>query len=467
MKKLKVKKVSVGVYIASFMVIASAVTIAIMIFLAELGFLNLRKIHLIVQTETLSKVYDGEALVGENYEIIYGKLAIGHSIEILSKSKQTEIGECINHLEFFIKDTSGSDVSELYDIEQRSGTLKVALRDVSIRLASVQKVYDGEPLSSEEWSVVSVNGFAEGHTPHIYSSPEITKVGKISNNGVVKILDEDGMDVTSQYSLTIEPGTLEVKPRPITITTDSSSKVYDGIALTDDGWHLSYGELCTDHQLNVNCTSQLIEVGQTDNKATVAVYDSLGANMTDQYQITVDTGTLSVMSQTIYIATGSAEKIYDGTPIQEDTWQITSGTLNPGETIEMIGGAEYTDVGTIPNTLRFVIRDATGKDITERYEIKQIPGTLTIKPRKISVMTGSASKKYDGHPLYTDQWTLISGNLCNGHALTVVGTRRTNVGTSENVLVSYAIYQVLNGLKTDVTDCYQITFSYGLLTVEP
>ena len=91
MKKLQVKKVSVGVYIASFMVIASAVTIAIMIFLAELGFLNLRKIHLIVQTETLSKVYDGEALVGENYEIIYGKLAIGHSIEILSKSEQTEI----------------------------------------------------------------------------------------------------------------------------------------------------------------------------------------------------------------------------------------------------------------------------------------------------------------------------------------------------------------------------------------
>lgn len=466
-KKLHVKKMNVGVYVAAFLVIASAMMMAIMISMAEFGFLNIRKVKLIVQTETLSKVYDGEPLVGENYEIIYGKLAAGHSIKILSTSKQTEIGECVNHLEFMIRDTSGSDVTKQYEIEQRAGTLKVAMRDVAVRLASTKKVYDGTPLSDSGWTVVSPSGFAEGHTAHVYAAPEITDVGVIPNNGTVKVLDKDGRDVTSQYSLTVEEGTLEVTARPITITTDSSSKIYDGLPLSDDGWYLSMGELSPEHQLTVHCTAQITEVGEIANKATVAVYDALGINMTDQYEITVDTGTLNVMAQTLYITTGSAEKLYDGTPISSNSWQITSGALNAGDTIEYAGGVELNDVGTISNTLTFVIRDPSGKDITERYEIHQVTGSLTVKPRKISVMTGSAQKKYDGQPLSTDRWTMISGSLCNDHSLTVVGTRRTNVGVSENVLVSYAVYQTRNGVKTDVTDCYQITFSYGTLTVDP
>ena len=78
-----------------------------------------------------------------------------------------------------------------------------------------------------------------------------------------------------------------------------------------------------------------------------------------------------------------------------------------------------------------------------------------------------AQKKYDGTALYSDTFKLISGSLCSGHTLSVVGARRVAVGISENVPISYAIYQEKNGVRSDVTDCYQITFSYGTLTVKP
>lgn len=467
MEKLRLKKMNVGVYIATFMVIASALMLAVMIGLAEFGLLQLRTVKLIVATETLSKVYDGEPLVGENYEIIHGRLTPGHSIKVLSKSSQTEIGECVNHLEFIIRDTSGSDVTDQYDIEQRSGTLKVALREIDIRLASVSKIYDGTPLSSAEYKITSPQGLPEGHSVYVYAAPEITDVGMVKNNGSVKILDENWIDVTSRYSLNVEEGTLEIKPRPITISTDSASKIYDGLALSDDGWHVSAGGLSEGHQLNVNCISELTEVGESKNDAIIAIYDELGADMTSQYQVTLDAGTLRVNAQNLYITTGSSKKVFDGVPLRDDTWQITSGNLNPGETIEMIGCSELNDVGTIQNLLKFVIRNAEGKDITDRYAITQIPGNLTVQPRKISIMTASAKKKYDGRPLYSNQYTLISGSLPSGHSLSVVGTRRTNIGISDNMPVSFAVYHTQNGVQNDVTDCYQITFSYGTLTVEP
>jgi hypothetical protein len=178
-------------------------------------------------------------------------------------------------------------------------------------------------------------------------------------------------------------------------------------------------------------------------------------------------GQLTVTKQSLYITTSSAEKIYDGTALKSEGWELTSGELAPGDKIEVAGCTEIYDVGSMRNSLTFVIRDALGKDVTSRYEINQTMGSLTLKPRKISISTGSAQKKYDGTALYSDQWKLISGSLCAGHTLTVTGVRRTEVGTSENVLISYAIYYDVNGSRTDVTDCYQITFSYGKITVKP
>ena len=466
MKKLRLKKMNAGVYIAAFMVIAASILLTVMIGMIEVGFLHPRKTKLIIQTETLMKVYDGTPLVGEKYEIIYGRLSRGHSVRVLSQSSQTEIGESVNHIELMIRDTSGSDVTELYDIEQRSGKLTVTMRAVSVRLGSAKKTYDGTPLSNPTWELSGPNGFAEGHNLYMYSNPEITDVGKIANDASVKVLDEAGNDVTQQYSLIVEPGTLEIAPRAITITTESASKLYDGMPLAEDDWRLSAGTVASNHELRVHCVEQLTEVGTLDNNADVFVYDTAGVDVSSQYQITVRPGKLSVSPRSLYITTGSAKRSYDGTPLVNDTWTITSGALNSGETISLVGVTEVTEIGKTPNQLTFVIRDASGRDITDRYDIRFTYGTLTVDPRKITIMTGSAQKTYDGLPLTSDAWTLINGSLCTGHTLSIVGSSRTLKGMSENSLISYAIYQDVNGVKVDVTDCYQLTYSCGTLTVK-
>ena len=465
MKKLTIKNTKPGLYISSFLVIASALMMAVMVAMTAFGLLQTRKIKLIVQTETISKVYDGVPLTGENYNLIYGKLALGHTITVLSRTTQADIGQVENRMEFVITDVNGTDVTEGYDIEQRCGTLTVANREVVVRMNSAKKTYDGTPLTETSWKVVSEQTFAPGHTLQVYSSPEITEVGVTPNAAAVRVVDEGGNDVTGQYILTVEDGELEILPRPLTITTGSASKLYDGTPLSHEEWRLSMGDVLEGHTMTVRCVAQITDVGTKGNTADVTIRDSRGVNMTAQYAITVREGELTVNPKTLYITTGNAQKVYDGTPFRDDSWMLMAGELDSGDIITAVGSTEMTDVGHTPNVVTFVIRDATGRDVTFRYDIKLTTGTLTVEPRKITVRTGSARKKYDGTPLVSDTWELVGGTLCIGHSMTVVGSTRTEIGTSDNMMVSYSIYRIENGQRIDITECYQVTYSCGTLTV--
>ncbi len=466
-KKLQVKKMNWGVYVAACVLIASSLMIALIIGLAEFGFVNIRAIDLIIETESAAKIYDGKPLIGGAYKLVHGNLEPGHTLKVTSQSSQTEVGNSLNVMKFVIYDSSGSDVTDQYNIKQQYGTLTVSLREVSLRTHSAAKVYDGSPLSDPEIDVIGARKLALNHTAYIVSPLEITDVGEIANNGKIKVFDENGLDVTSQYVLNVEEGTLRVDPKQITIKTGAASKVYDGTPLVNGNWEIISGSLLPGHKIEAHCIGSITEAGEAENEASVNIFDSYGIDVTKQYRINMNLGKLTVTRRNLYITTSSSEKIYDGTALKSEAWEITSGTLEPGDKIEVVGCTEIYEVGAIRNGLTFVVRDALGRDVTSRYEINQSMGWLTLKPRKISISTGSAQKKYDGTPLYSDQWKLISGSLCADHSLTVTGVRRTAIGTSENVLISYAIYQDRNGVRTDVTDCYQITFSYGKITVKP
>lgn len=467
MKKLTIKNTKPGLYISAFLCIASALLMAVMIGMSAFGLTQTRRVKLIVQTETVAKVYDGEPLMGPNFNLIYGRPAMGHTMKVLSYAKQDGIGQIENRIEFIIVDMNGTDVTNVYDIEQRCGTLTVANREVVVRMNSAKKTYDGTPLSDSGWRVVSEQRFAEGHTLQVYSSPEITEVGTVANAAAVRVVDEQGNDVSDQYILSVEDGELEITPRPLTVVTGTASKLYDGTPLLHDEWRLSSGDVLEGHTLHVSCVSQITEVGTKGNDADVTVRDARGVNVTAQYDVQLTPGELTVEPIPLYVHTADASRVYDGTSFSDATWRLTAGELNSGDIISVISSAEIVDVGQIPNRLAFIIRDETGRDVTSRYAISQTLGTLRIEPRRLVVRTGTARKPFDGSPLTADHWDLMSGSLCIGHTMTVVGSARTEIGTSDNMMQGYSIYRTEGGRLVDVTNCYQVTFACGTLTVTP
>ena len=68
----------------------------------------------------------------------------------------------------------------------------------------------------------------------------------------------------------------------------------------------------------------------------------------------VVTGVISLGRNEITIHTGSAEALYDGTPLTNHTWNYT-GKLKDGHTIEVEFVSRQTDVGESKNTVNLKV----------------------------------------------------------------------------------------------------------------
>ena len=91
-------------------------------------------------------------------------------------------------------------------------------------------------------------------------------------------------------------GELKITKAPLTITADSNRKVYDGTALTDNGWQdtAPVGLKGTDAVESVTVTGTQTLVGSSDNVATAAVVKNGETDVTANYEITYVKGTLTV-----------------------------------------------------------------------------------------------------------------------------------------------------------------------------
>ena len=112
----------------------------------------------------------------------------------------------------------------------------------------------------------------------------------------------------------------------------------------------------------------------------VAVYDSSGRNVTDQFYIDYDmTNALMVSRRTITVASMSETKLYDGAPLMNGTYWIASGSLVEGHTLSANVTGCITDVGTANNTISSVtIRNENGVVVTDNYLIRLSFGKLTV-----------------------------------------------------------------------------------------
>ena len=208
------------------------------------------------------------------------------------------------------------------------------------------------------------------------------------------------------------------------------------------------------------------EVGKIENIPQVTGVNKDGTDVTQNYEFAFLAGTLEVKPIAITIKTGSAMKIYDGTPISNTKWSVSGGGLIKGDSISVVSYPSLQNVGIISNDIVFSVKDSKGVDVTSRYKITCIEGNLSVQPRPISVLTSSARKSYDGEPLMANDYRIVDGSLCTGHKATFVGSQQTEIGYTQNIPTRFEIYSAgANGVKVDESLNYLITYTYGTLTV--
>ncbi|MCR3921426.1 MAG: InlB B-repeat-containing protein [Firmicutes bacterium] len=269
------------------------------------------------------------------------------------------------------------------------------------------------------------------------------------------------------YTTIEDSRTVTVIPRPITIAAGSNSKTYDGTTLAFDGYSVNDGTLAFGDSIStVTMTSEstIIDYGTTDNVIDTIVIKNGTADVTSNYDLTTQAGTLTINKRAITITADSNEKVYDQTALTDSGYSITSGMLVAGDTVHSVDiSGTITDVGTASNIVGDIVIMRGLADATANYDIMKVEGTLTVSKRHIEITADSASGLYNGTLVSANRYS-ITGELDfpagEGFESVTVEGSQTLVGSSRNQIIDY----VLN--SDTIANNYVITAQHGTLTVE-
>ena len=425
------------------------------------------------------KEYDGLSFSSEKYEIVSGTLPEQHNLNVVYIYSGTDVGDY--YAEIDLRKTNitymDNDVTHNFDISApRGNILTITKREITVKLSDAKKAYDGSPLISSEYEII-LGDLVSGHSLTLGSIGSQTEIGlsyNVIDEKTIKITDLSNSDVTKNYNVTVESGTLEVVLRKLLVTSNSEAKVYDGIELK--GKEVTVDTLSEDNdglieghsiQFTLPATVKNVSQGKVNNEiANFDILDQNGESVKQYYDVSQNIGILELLPIEITVTTGSDEKIYDGKPL--GCLEYTSDyqeKLLAGDTIaiEIIG--TITDVGEVSNEAHVTIN---GLEIAEddNYKIIYNLGSLKITPIELHLIpTPSVTEKeYDATPLECIDYLMSGGQLLDGHKLqSVVFTSITDVGSVDVDVVGY---QVINSDGDDVSSNYSIVIDESVsLTV--
>lgn len=435
------------------------------------GKLAIEKRQVFLASESASRPYDGTPLTRPAVKVTGQGFVSGEIKEdsIRADGSITNVGEVTNSILYTPEPKGGFDENN-YEIQKKEGTLSISKAEVAFRVkaASHTWTYDGKAHSDTGYTVTVPDKDQE-----VYGAFEIgaTVKGSVTDVTEKQVANEvtavavklDGKDVTDQFDtgeMSLENGILEISPAEVMLTSDSGSKEYDGTPLekpevTVKGTIVETGGKPQIFQ--IRATGSVTDV-TTDPVPNTIAYDTTEDFIPENYVITKEEGTLSVMKNTsaeIIFMADSAQKIYDGTPLTAPGVKVTGlpdGFTTEGRADGSITNVMQTKAGNNPVTAVKIL-DKNGKDVTKWFTgITTKAGTLTITQRELTLTSASASKPYDGKPLKKEEVTIGGADgLAENHTISYSFTgSQTYVGTSENIFT----YTILEKERSTIQTTY-------------
>ncbi len=281
--------------------------------------------------------------------------------------------------------------------------------DLVFTLEDLSKNYDGQPLTPDSYELDGE--LINGHKVQVTYAGSQTNVGQSESDINVKVLDEDNKDVTRQYDIIVNPGTLTIEKNPISISLDDCEMVYSGQELVTDQFKINSGSLVEGHKIVPSVpTSNLVNVGDViSDEIEPIIYDAFGNNVTDNYDIKFTIGDISIVERHLAIRPIGGSKTYDGTPLAVTSYEIIGGSLVDGQVLDVqykaLEGGAYPriDAGKTKVGIESVeIKEWSEKDnrwvyVTDNYSISSDEVCyIEILKKDLTLATKSITKEYDG-----------------------------------------------------------------------
>ena len=337
------------------------------------------------------------------------------------------------------------DVTACYDIQAKTGELEITQAPLKITAISGTVKATGNTIYAKGYSTKKENdandasGFTKGYRAeglmagHALSGDFVRGSG--TEGSFVTSIDKDAVtvvdtknsnaDVTKNYSITTENGKITITPQtaeptPLSVTA-SVSKVYDGTALTIGNKDLkisSGAALPNGYTMEATFTpASITDVQKVDvTISKVVIKDDKGNDVTSQYKITAEKGSMEVTKKTLTLTAVGDTKTYDGRTFKSETLKAVkaSALVNSNQKLEGVGytikdskgnvikngpvnAGEYTksvDISKLSIT-------ENGKDVKANYDIKTVDAKLVIKPGTTDKNNSTSPKTGDENHIGT------------------------------------------------------------------
>lgn len=404
------------------------------------------KYEITVTANSATKTYDGteKTVSGVTDTTFTNDKGAQFTVEGLSATVSgTDAGEYTNEVSGtpVVKDAAGNDVTSQFKVKTVNGKLVIDKRAVTIKPKDATKAYDGKPLKATEWEVVS-GSFVDGQSiadPQYDGSQTVPG----SSESSITWSYAEGTNADN-YNITAAKGSLTVTDRAdgekyeITVTANSAEFTYDGNEHAVEGFEtLEFpvdGNKYTVSGLSASVSGTDAGTYPNNVTSTAKVTDAAGNDVTSQFSVTTESGSLVINKAKATIAPKDATKAYDGTDLKASEFVTEGFVKDQGVKSATFTGSQL-NVGTSKSGIDgYVLADGTNAN---NYDITKGTGNLEVTPVSdevtVTIKGNTATETYDGtEKAVRDYGFEASNGLYGAGDFVFTGAavaKGTNVGT--------------------------------------
>ena len=439
------------------------------------------KYEITVTANSATKTYDGteKTVSGVTDTTFTNDKGAQFTVEGLSATVSgTDAGEYANEVSGtpVVKDAAGNDVTKQFKVKTVNGKLVIDKRAVTIKPKDATKAYDGEPLKATEWEVVS-GSFVDGQS---IANPQYDGSQTVPGSSESSITEWDYAEGTNaaNYNITAAKGSLTVTDRAdgekyeITVTANSAEFTYDGNEHMAEGFETL--EFTVDgNEYTVSGLSASVsgtDAGTYPNNVTgtAKVTDAADNDVTSQFSVTTESGSLLIKKAPATIAPKDATKAYDGTDLKASEFATEGFVKDQGVKSATFTGSQL-NVGTSKSGIDgYVLADGTSAN---NYDITKGAGNLEVTPVSdevtVTITGNAATLKYDGTEQSVTGYTVACSNgLYTANDFVFTGeavAKGTNVGTYKMGLEA----DQFSNTSANFTNVTFVVENDGSLTISP
>ena len=373
----------------------------------------------------------------------------------------------------------------------KTGTLTVTAKALTVAANSTNKTYgttQATPVSGS--TAFTPTGLANSETigsvTLTYAAGALTPTSAVgSTSTITPSAATSGTFTASNYSITYSTGTLTVVAAPLTITANSANKTYGTTQSTPVTGSTAFGSTGLRNGETIGSVTLTYGAGALTTTAAVGSTSTItpsvatgGTFTASNYNITYNTGTLTVVAVAITITASNVNKTY-GTAISGGTgssaYTITSGSLQNGETPTVTitygtGSAAAAAVGTYSTNAVVPSAATSGGFTAGNYAITYANGNIIVGAKQLTIAVPASltlSKEY----IATTTAAVTAGALSGVEAgdvgnVTVTAAANydnANVGTGKTIAVVYTLGGSAAGNYTKPVDYLVAT---GVITAK-